>query len=84
MWCQRPSLTDNGSWATWSGAKGERHAEGREGVEREVGMEREINQERDEINCGMLQTRTAIRRVRASKHQPSVENSPDEPMRHKI
>lgn len=47
-------------------------------------MESEISQERDEINSGMLQTRTAIRRVRASKRRPSVENSPDEPMRHKI
>ncbi len=43
-----------------------------------------MSQERFAINCGTLETRTAIRRVRASKRQPSAENSPDEPARHKI
>lgn len=41
-----------------------------------------MSQEIFEINCGTLETRTVIRRVRASKSQPSAENSPDEPVRH--
>lgn len=41
-----------------------------------------MGQEKFEINCSALETRTAIRGVRASKRQPSAENSPDEPVRH--
>lgn len=41
-----------------------------------------MSQERFAINCGTLETRTAIRRVKASKRQPFAEYSPDEPVRH--
>lgn len=39
-----------------------------------------MSQESFEFNCSRLETRTAISRVRASKRQPSAENSPDEPV----
>lgn len=77
MWCQRPSLTDRGSWATWLG-RGGRRCE-RCGEENRGSCK--VSQEMFEFNCGALQTRTAISRVKASKRQPAAVNSPDERVR---